>query len=70
MCGLIARVRVVPIRTVVGDIDRRFNCVSSVYGIYVSGQLSHDVIGYIKSNRWLSRDIIGCWFVKSCCYFL
>ena len=49
--------RVVPRRTVVGDIDRRFdnlsgshhqshvNCVSSVYGIYVSGQLSRDVIG-------------------------
>ena len=50
LCGLIVRVRVVPRRTVVGDIDRRFdnlsgshhqshvNCVSSVYGIYVSGQ--------------------------------
>ena len=60
--------RVVPRRTVVGDIDRRFhnlsgshhqsqvNCVSSVYGIYISGQLS--------------RDVIGCWFVKSCCYWL
>ena len=54
--------RVVPRRTAVGDIDRRYrqvssshvNCVSSVYGIYVSGQLS--------------RDVIGCWFVKSCCY--
>ena len=48
--------RVVPRRTVVGDIDRRFdnlsgshhqshvNCVSSVYGIYVSGTIrnSHD----------------------------
>ena len=68
LCGLIVRVRVVPKRTVVGDIDRRFdnlsgshhqshvNCVSSVYGIYVSGQLS--------------RDVIGCWFVKSCCYLL
>ena len=49
LCGLIVRVRVVPRRTVVGDIDRRFdnlsgshhhvNCVSSVYGIYVSGEL-------------------------------
>ena len=46
------------------------NCVSSVYGIYVSGQLSRDVIGCFKSNRWLSRDVIGCWFVKSCCYWL
>ena len=57
LCGLIVRVRVVPRRTVVADIDRRFynlsgshhqshaNCVSSVYGIYVSGQLSRDVIG-------------------------
>ena len=48
--------RVVPRRTVVGDIDRRFDnlsgshhqshvtCVSSVYGICVSGQLSRDVI--------------------------
>ena len=48
--GLIVRVRVVPRRTVVGDIDRCFdnlsgshhqshvNCVSSVYDI--SGQLS------------------------------
>ena len=56
LCGLIVRVRVVPRRTVVGDIDRRFdnlsgnhhqshvNCVSSVYGIYVSGQLSRDII--------------------------
>ena len=47
LCGLIVRVRVVPRRTVVGDIDRRFdnlsgshhqshvNCVSSVYGIYI-----------------------------------
>ena len=64
MCGLIIRVRVVPRRTVVGDIDRRFdnlsgshhqshvNCVSSVYGIYISGQLSRDVIGCFKSNRW------------------
>ena len=82
LCGLIVRVRVVPRRTVVGDIDRRFdnlsgshhqshvNCVSSVYGIYISGQLSRDVIGCFKSNRWLSRDVIGCWFVRSCCYFL
>ena len=72
--------RVVPRRTVVGDIDPRFdnlsgshhqshvNCVSSVYG--VSGQLSRDVIGRFKSNRWLSPDVIGCWFVKSCCYLL
>ena len=82
MCGLIVRVRVVPRRTVVGDVDRRFdnlsgshhqshvNCVSSVYGIYVSGQLSRDVIGCFKSNRWLGRDVIGCWFVRSCCYLL
>ena len=60
MCGLIVRVRVVPRRTVVGDIDRRFdnlsgshhqshvNCVSSVYGIYVSGQLGRYVIGCFK----------------------
>ena len=73
LCGLIVRVRVVPRRTVVGDIDRRFdnlsgshhqshvNCVLSVYGSYVSGQLSRDVIGCFKSNRW---------FVKSCCYLL
>ena len=45
LCGLTVRVRVVPRRTAVGDIDRRFdnlsgshhqshvNCVSSVYGI-------------------------------------
>ena len=82
LCVLIVRVRVVPRRTVVGDIDRRFdnlsgshhqshvNCVSSVYGIYVSGQLSRDVIGCFKSNRWLGRDVIGCWFVRSCCYLL
>ena len=82
LCGLIIRVRVVPRRTVVGDIDRRFdnlsgshhqshvNCVPSVYGIYISGQLSSDVIGCFKSNRWLSRDVIGCWFVRSCCYLL
>ena len=78
LCGLIVRVRVVPRRSVVGDIDRRFdnnlseshhqsrvNCVSSVYGISVSGQLSRDVIGCFKENRWLSRDVIGCWFIKS-----
>ena len=82
LCGLIVRVRVVPRRTVVGDIDRRFdnlsgshhqshvNCVSSVCDIYVSDQLSRDVIGYFKSNRWLSRDVIGCWFIESCCYLL
>ena len=52
--------RVVQRRTVVGDIDRRFdnlsgshyqshvNCVSPVYGIYVSSQLSRDVIGFLK----------------------
>ena len=68
----IIRVRVVPRRTVVGDIDRRFdnlsgshhqihaNCISSVYGIYVSGQLSHDAIGCFKSNRSLSRVVICC----------
>ena len=70
MCGLIVRVRVVPTRTVVGDIDRRFdnlsgshhqshvNCVSSVYGISVSGQLSRDIIGCQDSNRWLRRNVI------------
>ena len=64
LCGFIVRVRVVPRRTVVGDIDRRFdnlsgshheshvNCVSSVNGIYVSAQLIRDVIGCFKSNRW------------------
>ena len=63
--------RVVPRRTVVGDIDRRFdnlsgshhqshvNCVSSVYGIYVSGQLSRDVIGCFKSNHWLSQMLLA-----------
>ena len=68
--------RVVPRRTVVGDIDRRFdslsgshhqshvNCVPSAYGIYVSGQLSSDVIGCFKSNRWLSRK--ACVQVSSC----
>ena len=75
--GLIVRVRVVPKRTVGGDITRRFdnlsgirsyhqshvNCVSLVYGIYVSGQLSRDVIGCFKSNRWLSRDVVGCCFL-------
>ena len=72
LCGLIVRVRVVPRRTVVDDIDRGFdnlsgnhhqshvNCVSPVYDIYVPGQLSRDVIGCFKSNRWLSRDVIGC----------
>ena len=46
LSGLIVRVRVVPRRTAVGNIDQRFNnlsgshhqshvnCVSSVYGIY------------------------------------
>ena len=60
--------RVVPRRTVVGDFDRRcdnlserhrqshVNSVSSVYGIYFSGQLS--------------RGVIECWFVKSYCYLL
>ena len=73
------RVRVVPRRTVVGDIDRRFdnlsgshyqchvNCVLSVYGIYISGQLSRDVIGCFKSNCWLSRDVSGCWFINKYC---
>ena len=61
--------RVVPRRTVVGDIDRRFdnlsgshhqshvNCVSSVYGIYVSGQLTCDVIGCFKSNQIMKSNI-------------
>ena len=50
--------------------QRDVNCVSSVYGTSVSGQLSRDVIGCFKSNRLLSCDVIGCWFVKSCCYCL
>ena len=67
LCGLIVRVRVVPRRTVVGDIDRRFdnlsgsrvNCVSSVNGIYVSGQFSRDVIGcllinFIQFTKWVN----------------
>ena len=78
LCGLIVRVRVVPRRTVVGDIDRRFDnlsgshhqshvdCVSSVY---VSGQFSRDVIGCFKSNRWLGRDVIGCWLLAIGCSF-
>ena len=57
LCGLIVRVRVVPRRTVVGDIDRRFdnlsgsqhqsevNCVSSVYGGLC--------IRFVKSCYWL-----------------
>ena len=56
--------RVVLGRTLSGD--RRFdnlsgshhqsqvNCVSSVYGFYVSGHW------LINSNRCLSRDVIGC----------
>ena len=51
-----------PEKAVVGDIDRLFdylsgshhkshvNCVSSIYGIYVSGQLSRDGIGCSKSK--------------------
>ena len=74
--------RVVLRRTVVGDTDQHFDnlsrshhqshvkCLSSVYGIYVSGQLNRDVIGCFKSNHWLSRDVTGCWFVKSFCYWL
>ena len=62
LCGLIVRMRVVPRRTVVGDIDRRFdnlrgshhqshmNCVSSVYGIYVSGELSREFYNYCTSQ--------------------
>ena len=71
--------RVVPRRTVVGDTDRRFdnlsgshhqshvNCVSSVYGIYVSGQFSRDVLN--RTVGWavmllavgsLGRVVIGC----------
>ena len=79
LCGLIVHLRVLPRRTVVGDINRcfnnlsgshhqsRVNFVSSVYGIFISGQLSGDVIGCFKSNYWLSCDVIGCWFVKLCC---
>ena len=79
LCGLIVRMRVVSRRTVPGDIDRRFDnlCgshhqshVNCVISINVSGQLSLDVIGCFKSNHWLNRDVIGCWFVKSCCYWL
>ena len=65
--GVIVWVRVVPRKTGVGDIHQRFdslsgshhqshvNCVSSVYGIYVFGKLS--------------RDVTGCCFGKSCCYW-
>ena len=56
------------VRTVVGDIHQHLdnlgvsevNCSPSIYGIYVFGQLSCDVIGCFNSNRWLSRDVIGC----------
>ena len=41
LCGLIVRVRVVPRRTVVGDIDRRFDNLSGGYHqsnmLFVSG---------------------------------
>ena len=43
-----------------------YDYCASVYVIYVTGQLSRDVIGCFKSNRWLSRDVIECWFIKSC----
>ena len=58
--------RVVPRRTVVGDIDRRFDnlsgshhqshvdCVSSVYGIYVSLAVMLLAVGS------LGRVVIGC----------
>ena len=52
-------------RTVVGDIDQRFdnlsgsqvNCVSSVYGIYVFGQLSDAML---LAVALLSPVVIGC----------
>ena len=60
------------------------NCALSVYGIYISGQLSCDVIGCLSRpvdlavmllavlnlNRLLSRDAIGCLLVKPWCYRL
>ena len=57
-------------RTVVGDIDRRFDSLSGSHDqspvncIYVSGQLSRDVIGCFKSNRWLSRYVVGCYWLN------
>ena len=58
--------RVVPRRSVVGDIDRRFDnlsgsnhqshvyCVSSVYGIYVSGQLAMMLLAVLNQTVGLA----------------
>ena len=73
LCGLIVRVRVVPRRTVVGDIDRRFdnlsgshhqshvNCVSSVYGIYVDWD-SAECISF--STDYYQRLTLESWFTN------
>ena len=69
--GLIVQVRVAPRRTVDGDIDRCFdnlsgshhqshlNCVWSVYGIYVSAQLSRDVIGCLQLQDYIAINKIS-----------
>ena len=28
------------------------------------------LLAVLNRNHWLSRDVIACWFVKSCCYLL
>ena len=61
--------------TVVGEIDRLFDNLSGSHhprGIYVSGQLSRDVIGCFKSNYWLAVMLLAVktdwsslvWFVR------
>ena len=45
LCGLIVRVRVVPRRTVVGDIDRRFDNLSgSHYQSHVNSRFCSEII--------------------------
>ena len=74
LCGLIVRVRVVPRRTVVGDIDRRFDNLSEshhqsllkilliflkMFAEEVQRKLSADVCLYVHAVGWIKPAYVS-----------
>ena len=83
LCGLIVRVRVVPrmsacwwhwptfrltwaevIMIVMWIAYRELTVFMSIVSLAVM------LLAVLNRTVWLGRDVIGCWFVRSCCYWL